>query len=400
MVEIKKGIYWTGYIDWDLRNFHGYSTPSGSTYNAYLILDEKPTLIDTVKYYGFEQMLHRIKQIIDPAKIRYIVSNHTEMDHSGSIGELLKLCPKAEVICSPKGHEGLTRHFLSAPEKDKPSWNFKVVNNGETVSLGKRTLQFFLTPMVHWPDSMVSFCEEEKILFSNDAFGQHHASSQRFVDEAGLDIILKEAAKYYANIVMPYGPQVLKALEALGTLKLEMICPSHGLIWREKTDIQKIVSLYQKWANYESDVKAVIIYDTMWHSTEKMALKLYELLDVKGVDVKLVNLKDTHISDAMTEVMSSRVVCIGSPILNNRVLPAVGGFLTYLKGLKPKNRFGFAFGSYGWAKVGFKELEQALEEAGIKAIADAKYFQYVPAKSELDSLNETADKIKQLLDGK
>ncbi len=390
MVEMKENIYWTGYIDWNLRNFHGYSTPLGSTYNAYLILDEKPTLIDTVKHYGFDEMLGRVKEAIDPAKIEYIISNHTEMDHSGSIDKLLNFCPQAQVVCSPNGQEGLRRHF-------KKNWNFKVVNSQSTLSIGKRTLKFFLTPMVHWPDSMVTYSELDKILFSNDAFGQHYASKERFADELDLGLIFKEAAKYYANIVMPYGQQVIKALGALGNLDIEMVCPSHGLIWRRKEDLAKILSLYNKWANYESDKRVIIIYDTMWKSTERIAKKLFELTEKENIPVKLANLAVDHVSDIVTEVMNSKVVALGSPILNNKIFPAVGGFLTYLKGLKPKKRFGFSFGSYGWSRNGFGELEDSLKEAGIELISEGKYFQYVPCEEELNNLKETVERIKKVL---
>lgn len=393
MLKVKKDIYWTGYLDWDLRNFHGYSTSSGSTYNAYLIQDEKPTLIDTVKYYGFDEMISRIREIIDPKEIKYIISNHTEMDHSGTIDKLLELCPEAEVVCSPKGKEELRRHF-------KKDWKFKVVNTGDTLDIGRKTLKFFLTPMVHWPDSMVTYSEKDTILFSNDAFGQHYAGCERFVDQVGFEVMINHAAKYYANIVMPYGTQVLKALEALKILTIGMICPSHGLIWRNKEDIAKIISYYTKWANYESDKKAVIIYDTMWHSTEKMALKLSELLEKENISLSRFNLQLSHISDAITEVMNSRVVLIGSPILNNNVLPTIGGLLTYLKGLKPKNRFGFTFGSYGWSKIGFKDLEDSLRQAGMELISEGKYVQFIPDEAELNSLKEVVSKVKKVLSGK
>jgi flavorubredoxin len=397
MHKIRDDIYWTGYIDWDLRNFHGYSTPSGSTYNAYLIIDEKPTLIDTVKHYGYDEMLSRIKQIIDPAKIQYIISNHTEMDHSGTIGELLKICPNAQIVCSPKGAEGLKRHFLNSGHSDI-DWKFKVVNTGDELNIGKRKLKFLLMPMVHWPDSMATYSGHDKILFPNDAFGQHFASAQRFVDQVGADIILKEAAKYYANIVMPYGAQVVKVLEAVATLKLDMICPSHGMIWRTPEDIAKIINCYQKWSSYQSDKQVVIIYDTMWHSTEKMALKLYEIIDQTGIPVKVINLKATDYSDAVTDIMNSRIVIIGSAILNNQILPSLGGFLTYLKGLKPKNRFGFCFGSYGWSKVGFKELESDMDFCGIKSIAEGRYLQFVPSDEELTNLQQIIEPVKKALE--
>ena len=390
MNKIADNIFWTGYIDWSLRNFHGYSTPSGSTYNAYLILDEKPTLIDTVKHYGFDEMLSRIKSIIDPSKIRYIISNHTEMDHSGCIDRLLKYCPQAEVVCSPKGAEGLQRYF-------KKDWKFKVVKTGDSLNIGRRTLKFVQMPMVHWPDSMATYSEDDAILFPNDAFGQHIASSERYADEVGLDIVAAEAAKYYANIVLPYGSQVQKALKDLHDLKINMICPSHGLIWRQKENIERIISLYRKWSLHETDARVSIIYGTMWQSTECIAQKLYELIDRENIPVKMINLRLTEMSDAITDIMHSRVVLFGSAILNNRILPSVGGFLTYMKGLKPKNRYGVTFGSYGWATIGFKDLEQGVKESGIELLEEGRYFRFMPDESDLNSLKDIVDTIKTKL---
>ena len=390
MHTIAPDIYWTGYIDWDLRNFHGYDTPSGSTYNAYLIVDEKPTLIDTVKYYGFEEMLSHIKEVIDPSRIEYIISNHTEMDHSGSIEKLLKYCPKAQVVCSPKGAEGLKRHF-------KKDWPFKVVNTGDELKIGKRTLKFLLMPMVHWPDSMATYSPSDRILFPNDAFGQHKASTERYADEAGIDVVFEEAAKYYANIVMPYGAQVLKVLEAVKPLAIDMIAPSHGLIWRRPEDIQKIVQLYHKWASYETEAKALIVYDTMWHSTKHMAEKLQELLDQKGISVKLTNLQAGHISDIVTDILSSRVVLFGTPILNNRMLPTMAGLLMYIKGLKTKNRKALTFGSYGWSTVGFKELETSITDAGFELLGPGRYIPYIPDAAELKALEELVPLVARAL---
>ena len=390
MITVKENIYWVGHVDWSLRNFHGYSTPYGTTYNAYVVLDEKPTLIDTVKDYGFEEMLWRIKKVINPTKIQYIILNHTEMDHSGSIEKILDFCPQAEIICSPKGQESLKKHFGK-------SWKLKLAQTGSTLPIGKKAFKFFLTPMVHWPDSMVSYLETDKILFSNDAFGQHYASPERFADEAGEDIVFKEAAKYYANIVMPYGEQVLKALEFLQSLPLDKICPSHGVIWRQKQDIETIIDLYNRWGSHRTEQKALIIYDTMWHSTEKIAKKLYEFIDTENIPVRLINLKDEHISDIVAEILFAKVILLGSPILNNRIFPSVAGFLAYLKGLKPKNRLGFTFGSYGWSNSGFKELEDSLKESGIELISEGAYFRYVPTQDDLAGLEKVAVKIKGLL---
>lgn len=387
MIKLTPDIYWTGYIDWKLKNFHGYETPVGSTYNSYLIVDEEPTLIDTVKHYGADEMLAHIKEVIDPAKIKYIISNHTEMDHSGSIEKLLQFCPKAQVVCSAKGAEELKKHF-------RKNWNFKTVNTGDELKIGKRTLKFFLMPMVHWPDSMATYSPKDKILFPNDAFGQHRASNERYADEIGLDIVLEDAAKYYANIVMPYGGQVLKALEALAPLAIDMICPSHGLIWRRKQDIEKIVQLYSKWANFEADKKVLIVYDTMWNSTKQMAGKLEALLKDEKIPVKLVSLQGVHISDIVTDVLSSKVVLFGTPILNNRMLPTMAALLMYLKGLKTKNKYAFTFGSYGWATVGFKEFETFIQEAGFQLLAEGKYVQFVPEEADLNALSTIAPKIK------
>jgi len=397
MTTIGKDIYWVGSIDWDLRNFHGYSTPYGSNYKAYLLVDEQPTLIDTVKHYGYEEMLQRIKEVIDPSKISYIISNHAEMDHSGCIAALLQLCPKAEVVCSPKGESGLKRHFLSAGSQAKKEWRFKVVNTGDVLNLGRRRLRFYLMPMVHWPDSMASYSEQDSILFPNDAFGQHYASSQRYVDEVGLELALREAAKYYANIVLPYGAQTLKVLDMLGKLPLSMICPSHGLIWRKKEDIEKIIASYSGWARHQTNRQVVIVYDTMWHSTQKMAQYLYEIIEHENIAVKLINLKTTDISDVMTDIMQARVVMLGSPILNNRMLPSIAGLLMYMKGLKPVKRFGFTFGSYGWSVAGFKEVEDSLKDAGLELLGPGVYAQFVPDDQALAGLKKIVPAVKALI---
>ncbi|MBF0478429.1 MAG: flavodoxin domain-containing protein [Candidatus Omnitrophica bacterium] len=393
MRKIKNDVYWVGYIDWDLRNFHGYDTPHGSTYNAYLILDEKPTLIDSVKHYGADEMIRRIKQVIDPSKIQYIISNHTEMDHSGSIDVLLKHCPNAQVVCSPKGEEGLSRHF-------KKNWNFKVVNTGDTLDIGKRKLTFMLMPMVHWPDSMATYSAEDKILFPNDAFGQHYASTERFADEIGVGLAYDEAAKYYANIVLPFGSQVLKALEGASKMDFDMICPSHGMIWRGKEQITGLVQRYVKWANYESDAQVCITYDSMWHSTEAMAKRFYEVIDMAGIPVKLMNLQTSHMSDVVTDVLKSKVVLFGTSMLNNRMLPTVGALMMYLKGLKPKNRFALSFGSYGWSMVGFKELETSIQDAGFELLGEGKYIRFIPDQDELAKLDSILPLIQAKLAAK
>lgn len=373
-VEVKKGIYWVGGIDWGVRNFHGYLTEKGSTYNAYLVIDEKITLIDTVKGYLADEMIQRISSVIDPAKIDYVVCNHVEMDHSGAMPKIMEIAKNATVITCPNGDKGLKAHY-------KKEWNCKIVKSGESISLGERSLNFVLTPMVHWPDNMVAYMPEEKILFSNDAFGQHLASSERFDDEYAFDLVMEQAAKYYANIVMPYGMQVNKALQESKPLDIEMIAPSHGIIWR--THAAKIIKQYSDWVANTPEKKAVIIYDTMWKSTETIAYTLLDTFEEKGYKTVLMNLQDNHISDVITEVLSSEYICVGSPTLNNNIMPNVAAFLVYLKGLTPKKRKAIAFGSYGWSGQSIGQVEEQLKECSFEVI-DTVRLQYVPDIKDLD----------------
>ncbi len=387
-VQIKPDIYWVGGIDWDIRSFHGYSTNRGTTYNAYLIIDKKITLVDTVKHYLFDEMLSRIKEIIDSSKIDYIISNHVEMDHSGSIQKLLELVPNAKVIASTRGEKGLRRHY-------KKNWDFHVVNSGDTLNIGKRTLHFVHIPMVHWPDSMVTYIPNDKLLLPNDAFGQHIATPERFDDEVDWGILKEEAAKYYANIVMPYGGQVEKALEALSGLDIDMIAPSHGIIWRSL--LPEILNEYEKWASNETEDKALIVYDSMWGSTEKIAYALREGLGETGVNATMRNLKNTHISDVITDIISTKLVLLGSPTLNNTMLPTMGGFLTYLKGLRPKNRIGFVFGSYGWGGQAVGEIEKILKDLSWDIPFESINLNYIPDEKELNEIKKIGNKLGKYL---
>lgn len=384
-VKIAKNIYWVGGIDWDLRNFHGYVTQKGSTYNAYLVIDEKIALIDTVKHYHYEEMIERISKVIDPSKINYIISNHVEMDHSGSIPLLKKIAPHAAVYASPNGVKGLTEHY-------KSDLGFKQVKTGDTLKLGKYSLRFILTPMVHWPDNMMTYLPEEKILFSNDAFGQHIASYDRFDDEHQLNMIMQEAAKYYANIVMPYSEQVKSALSDAAKLDIEIIAPSHGLIWRKH--INEIIHQYEEWSGNLTKNKCVIIFDTMWNSTKKIAYAIQSAFESRDFETEMLNLQTNHISDIMTELLNAKYICVGSPTLNNNMLPTVSAFLTYLKGLAPKNRFGLAFGSYGWGGQSIGQVEDTLASCGFEMLESIK-IKYVPEKNQLaEIINKLEGLIK------
>ncbi|MCJ7834910.1 FprA family A-type flavoprotein [Cuneatibacter sp. NSJ-177] len=383
-IEVKKGIYWVGAVDWSVRNFHGYTTNRGATYNAYLIIDEKITLIDTVKAPFAGELLARIRSVVDPEKIDYVVSNHVEMDHSGALPVIMKACPNAKVVTSaPSGIKGLTAHY--------GEYDYMPVKGGDTLSLGERSLAFVTTPMVHWPDNMVTYCPEEKILFSNDAFGQHYASNGRFDDQEPLDVVLQEAKKYYANIVMPYSKQAGGAVTACGGLDFEMICPSHGVIWRGH--IKEILEAYGKWTSGATEEKALVVFDSMWHSTEQMALAVLEGFTQKGICAKLFDLKCCHNSDILTDVLDCTYIAVGSPTLNNQMLPTVASFLCYLKGLSPKNRKAFAFGSYGWGGQSIGLVEDELKACGFDICLDKIRIQYVPKEEQLLEITE---KVKNL----
>lgn len=383
-IEIKKGIYWVGAIDWNVRNFHGYLTQKGTTYNAYLIIDEKITLVDTVKP-GFEsEMFERISSVIDPSKIDYVVCNHVEMDHSGALPAVMEKAPNAEILTCLKGSQGLKEHYYG-------DWKFKEYKSGEGISLGERSLQFVLTPMVHWPDNMVAYMPEEKLVFSNDAFGQHYATSERFADECNTGIVFEEAKKYYANIVLPYGNQVKNVLKTVGGLDIEMIAPSHGLIWRES--IGQIVEKYDQWSGNGTVKKCIVVFDSMWKSTEKMAYRIQSAFEQKGYSTLLLNLQTNHVSDIMTELIDAECICVGSPTLNSSMMPNVAAFLAYVRGLAPKNRKAIAFGSYGWNNKATELIEERLTAAGFDVLKNIKH-KYVPND---ERLNEIEQEVLELL---
>lgn len=387
-VELKKGVYWVGAIDWSLRNFHGYFTGRGSSYNAYLIIDEKVTLIDTAKEIFKNELIERISSVIDPSKIDYIICNHLEQDHSGSIPEIMKYAPHAKIFtCIPNGLNNIGKFYGDL--------NYHGVKAGDTLNIGKRNLQFLPVPMLHWPDSMFTYCPEEKILFSNDGFGQHLASTSRFDDQVDFSILMYEAKKYYANILMLYGRQAQTALSALPNFDIDMIATGHGIIWRKH--IEEIVKSYQKWSTDALKDEAIIVYDSMWHSTEKMAKVIADAFVTKGIPAQIFDLKVNHISDVITEMLTKKYLAVGSPTINNTMMPTVAGFLCYLRGLSPKDkaRQAFAFGSYGWGGQSIGQVEDELKKDGFTIWLDKIRIKNVPTKEELTQLSKTVkDNIK------
>ncbi|MDD5355502.1 MAG: flavodoxin domain-containing protein [Candidatus Omnitrophica bacterium] len=381
--KVLDNIYWVGAVDWNVRNFHGYtySTKRGTTYNAYLILDDKVTLVDTVYAPFAEEMIEKIREIIPPEKIDYIIANHVEMDHSGALPHILKLCPKAKVFGTAKCKEGLQKHYYG-------NWDFQVVKTQDKLKLGKRTLEFIEAPMIHWPDSMFSYIKEDELLLPNDAFGQHYATSRRFDDEVDGYALMDEAAKYYGNILWPLSSLIYKKIQDLLKLKIpiKMIAPSHGIIWRK--DPMKIVNAYLDWANNTAKPKVIMVYETMWQASAKMARKIAEGIAEEGLDVKIFDINQSDRTEVIKEMLDAKGYVIGSSTHDNEMLPEIAGFLHFLKGLKPKNRIACAFGSYGWAGGAVKNIEDSLKETGIEIAQQPISARYVPDENELKSCYE------------
>ena len=379
-------IYFVGYVDFEVRNFHGYTTHRGSSYNAYIVKGEKTVLIDAVKRPYFEYFLNNIKDVCDPKEIDYYIVNHVEPDHSGSFPLILKYLPNAEIIASPNGVKILEHHYHEVVEQEIFN-NIRSVKQGDTLDIGNgKKFSFVPIPMIHWPDSMVSFMTDDNgknVLFSNDAFGQHIATSKIWDDENDLSEIMWEAEKYYANILMHLSKLIAKTLPVVGALPIEVICPSHGVCWR--SHIGDIVEKYTKWCSGEIDENSVlIVYDTMWGSTEKIAKALSNEISHRGIPVKRFRLTTADYSDVITEAMKAKAILVGSPTLNNGLYPLVAEYLSYQKGLKPINKIGLAFGSFGWGGGAVKEIIKELEATGIDVIDDKIEIKFVPRPNELD----------------
>ena len=385
-VELKKDIYWVGAIDWAVREFHGYETPHGTSYNNYLIIDEEITLIDTVKYNFSDITIKNITNIVDPAKIKHVVVNHIENDHVTSLGDIMALTPDATVHISARGKKGLDRFFETS------KWKFNIVKAGDILKIGKHSLSFMETPMLHWPDSMFTFCPEANILFSQDAFGQHLASSARFDDEfdaCEFPYVLDDSViDYYANILMPFGQLILDKIADLGKLGIqpEIIAPDHGIIWRGNP--QRALDSYIRMATGKSDLRALVIYDTMWKSTEIMSYPIAEGIREEGVDCKILKLRATPTNVIIKEFWKARGALFGSPTLNNILYPSVAEYLTHLRGLRPKNRLVGAFGSYGWGGGAVKEAYEIFATMGLEQFEPGLQFIFKPSADDQEKCYE------------
>jgi flavorubredoxin len=389
---LRENIDWVGYADWTVRDFHGYETARGTTYNSFLIRDEKTALIDTVREAFGKHLLQNIATLTDPSKVDYVVCNHAEPDHSGALPQVLRALPNAVLVCDKKCVDVLSKHF------DISDWKIEVVAGGDTISLGKRSLRFIETPMVHWPESMFTYVPEEKLLFSMDAFGQHYACAQRFDDQVPLGEVLEEAKTYYANIVMPYGRSVSATLEQAATLDIDMIAPSHGVVWRSHA--KEIVEAYGNWAAYRVKPKVLVIYDTMWDSTGRMARAIYEGALLGGVDAKLIHVRRWNLTRLAAEVMDAAAVAFGSSTLNRGMMPMAGAALIYLEGLRPGAKASFAFGSYGWGRGGPEAVDKYLKNLRWEVIREPLKAQFRPTPEVLDKCHEAgkmlAGKAKEM----
>jgi flavorubredoxin len=389
-VQVSPHVHWVGAVDWEVRDFHGYLTRRGTTYNAYLVMAEKITLMDTVKAPFRDEMLARVASVIDPRDVSYLISNHAEMDHSGSLPGIIEATEPEKVFASPRGVKALDGHYHMGRE-------ITPVRDGESLSLGDLTVSFIETPMIHWPDSMWTYLSEDELIFSNDAFGMHLASAERFADELDANIMEEEVAKYYANILTLYAPLIEKLVARYQELNLSVktIAPDHGPIWRK--DLDTIIGWYVKWTQQAPTRKAVVVYDTMWHSTAAMAQAVGEGLAAGGASPTLMSLKSCHRSDVATEVLRSGALVVGSPTINNELFPTVADVLTYLKGLKFKNLVGAAFGSFGWSGEAVKHIESTLQEMKVELAAESVKVKYVPDEAALVQCRALGESVAKRL---
>ncbi len=391
-IKISKNVYWVGAIDNEIRDFHGYSTSRGTTYNAFLILGEKPILIDTVKAPFFAEMLTRIRSVIAPEKISYIISNHAEMDHSGALLPAIAAIKPEKVFASKMGVAALKTHFHQHLDLTE-------IKSGESFILGDANLTCIETRMLHWPDSMVTYFANDNILFSQDGFGMHLATYKMFANQNDYAILKQEAMKYFANILLPYSNLVTKLLTTLPTLGLniKILAPDHGPIWHQEQDINWIMGLWRKWAQQEPTDKVVICYDTMWGSTAKMAHAIANGVMLEQANPKILPLAASHRSDVATELLEAGALVIGSPTINNQIFPTVADILCYLKGLKPQNLIGQAFGSYGWAGESVNLLQNELKILKVELIDLPIKTQHVPNNDCLITCKKLGQNIARKL---
>jgi flavorubredoxin len=377
---VRENIDWVGCVDWNVRDFHGYDTRRGTTYNAYLVRDRKTALVDTVRAPFAGRLLENLAAVCELSQVDYVVCNHAEPDHAGALPEVMRALPGATLLCDARCRAALAQHF------DTAGWKVQVVADGQAVSLGARTLRFLETPMVHWPESMWTCVPEEKLLFSMDVFGQHYATSERFDDQVPGDILMEEAKAYYANIIMPYAPAMGRCLDKIGGLDVELIAPSHGVIWRR--DAARIVAAYRDWVACRPKAKVLVLYDTMWEHTGRMAEAIAAGAAQPGVEVQLIHLRHNNLTQIAAEVLDAAALALGSPTLNRGMMPAAAAALHYLAGLRPQGKVALAFGSYGWGPSGVEAVQQGIAALAWEVLRPPIKCQYRPTPEVLDECRQ------------
>ncbi len=382
-VELAKGVYWVGFVDWTLRHFHGHelSTHRGSSYNSYLIMDEKNVLVDTVWGPYADRLLGNIRELIDPSKIDMVVVNHAETDHAGALRRVMEVAPQATLIVSKRGKDSVEGNYHQP-------WNFRTVQTGERISIGKRELVFIEAPMLHWPDSMFTYVTGDNILMSNDAFGQHYSSAGRYNGDVDQAELYQEALKYYANILTPFSSAVTRKINEVVAMNLpvSMIAPSHGIIWKDNP--LQIVNKYLEWAAQVPEKSAVIAYETMWDATRRMAEAVGDGLASEGVPYKSFYMSVSDRNDVIAEMFKAKAILIGSCTFNGGLLPAITPILEDIRGLKFQNKIGGAFGSYGWSGEAVKSIEEHLAASKIQKVTDGILAKWQPKAEDLGRCRE------------
>ncbi len=386
IAEVTKDIYWIGSVDWNIRDFHGFTIPKGASYNAYFIKGDEPTLIDTVKSEFGDELIAKISELIDPKELKHFIVNHIEPDHSGAFTKVLEACPNAKIYASEIAKIGLEKYYQFDRE-------IIVLKSGEERIINGKRFQFLEIPMAHWPDSMVSWLPDEKILFSSDAFGQFIATSERFDYEMDPPPYT-DASVYYANIILPYNHSVVKTVEAMQALNVapEKILPDHGIIWTKH--IPDIFNHYVSWATGSCTKGVLILYDTMWKSTEIMMERLHDGFVKNGVDINVLKLRATPLSTVVDNIMHSKVILIGSPTMNDTIFPSIGTLLSYIQGLNPgPGRLWSAFGSYGWGGGAVDHIMKFYKENQYEIVAEPVEAKFKPDCDENKALEEMVKTI-------
>lgn len=394
-ILLKPDIYWVGAVDYNLRNFHHYSrSPLGSTYNAYLVRDKKTVLFDTVSHNYLDELISHIENICPLESVDYIVCNHLEKDHAGVLPRIVELCKPEKIFVSVMGEKSIKGQF------NTDGWPIHVVKDGDRINIGSRNITFFETRMLHWPDSMVSYLEEDHVLISNDAFGQNVATSRRFADQYSRTLLAEAIKDYYYNIVLPFSGLVLKVIERLAALPIDIIAPDHGLIFRTSEDVTFVLNTYKDLAEQKPKCQALLVYDSMWGATSQMAGAIGEGLDIENVPYQMMDLQNNHCSTVMAALADSGAVIMGSPTRNNMPMVTMMAMLAHMKGLKPLNRVAAAFGSYGWSGEAPKMIYDELTTMRMEMVGEPLRAYFTPAKEDLEKCVSLGKEVARALKAK